>query len=222
MPSPSRSALLSTTWTGRTTRSGEASGGSGFARGHTRARSTSPRQAAQRLRQVVGRRVEHQEHAVGVAHQVRHVGLGVRRGHGRRVHELHLHVLEGHHARLRGVRGEGIRRDLGMRVGEGGEQRRLAGVRRPDQDPLPRALAAHVAGIRRGAHRPGRRARPPPRASPGGGGGRPAASPCPCAWAGAPSSRAARPASLRGSRPRGSAPRLPGTGASGSRAWAPF
>ena len=96
---------------------------------------------------VVGRDVHDEEDAVGVVREVREPGLGVPLGHGRRVHELHLHVLELHHPGQRDARRERVVADLGVRVREGGEERGLARVRRAEEDPLAGALALDVSDL---------------------------------------------------------------------------
>ena len=98
---------------------------------------------------VVGRDVDDEEDAVGVVHEVREVGLGVSLGDGRRVDELHLHVLERHHPGQRRARRERVLADLRMRVREGRQERGLARVRRPEEDPLAGPLALDVAEVAR-------------------------------------------------------------------------
>jgi hypothetical protein len=62
------------------------------------------------------------------------------RRHGRQVHELEVHVLVRHHARLRKLGRERIGRDLGVRTGQARVQRGFPGVGRPDQRELRRTL----------------------------------------------------------------------------------
>ena len=66
-------------------------------------------------------------------------------GNGRRVDELHLHVLERRHPGQRDARRERVLADLGVRVRQRREERRLARVRRPEEDPLAGPLALDVA-----------------------------------------------------------------------------
>ena len=95
----------------------------------------------------VGSDVHDEENAVCLVCDVGEVWLGVSLRHGRCVHELHLHVLELHHPRKRGARREGVVADFRVRVREGREERRLARVRRPEEDPLAGSLALHVANF---------------------------------------------------------------------------
>ena len=97
--------------------------------------------------QVVRGDVQDEEDTIRAVHEVRKVGLRVVLRHGRRVHELHLDILERHHPGKRRARGEWIGRDLGVRMGQRAHERRFPRVRRPDQDPLPRALPGHVPRI---------------------------------------------------------------------------
>ncbi len=80
------------------------------------------------LRAVVVGQVDHQQGGIGRADDVGHPGLQELRRDRRQVHELNLHILPGHHPRLRSPGGERIRRDLGPGVGQGGEQGALARV----------------------------------------------------------------------------------------------
>ena len=135
------------TRTGFGRRKGGASGGSGRVRGQTRARARRSWRSRAAALGVVGRHVEDEKDAVGVVREVREVRLGVALGDGGRVDELHLHVLELHHPGQRRARRERVLADLGVRVREGREERRLAGVRRPEEDPLAGSLAPDVADL---------------------------------------------------------------------------
>ena len=96
---------------------------------------------------VVRRHVEDEEDAVRVVREVREVGLGVTDRDRGRVDELHLHVLELHHPGQGRARRERVLADLRVRVRERREERGLARVRRPEEDPLAGPLALHVADL---------------------------------------------------------------------------
>ena len=61
----------------------------------------------------------------------------------RQVYKLDLDVFEGHHARHRNARGEGIIRNLGRGVSKPRDEHRLAAIRRADQHHLARAFFFH-------------------------------------------------------------------------------
>lgn len=107
----------------------------------------------------VGPDVHDEKDAVRVVREVREVRLRVALGDGRRVDELHLHVLELRHPGQRDARRERVVADLGVGVREGREERGLAGVRRPEEDPLAGPLALDVADLDPVAVAPARRER---------------------------------------------------------------
>ena len=59
---------------------------------------------------------------------------------GGKIDELEVGLVDGEHARLRVLGGEGISADLGMGSGESSVQRRLARVRRANDRHLSRAV----------------------------------------------------------------------------------
>jgi len=97
--------------------------------------------------QLIGRDIQHEENSVGGMDQIREIRLRMVRRHGGRIHELNLHVFEGHHSRQGDARGEWICRHFRVGVGQCPHERRLPGVRRSDQDPLSGTLAPHVPGV---------------------------------------------------------------------------
>ena len=105
-----------------------------------------PDHGFQILEEALGPQIRDQQQRVGAAYQAQQVGRHVFRSHRRAVHQLDLDVFEGNHAGLHAGGGEGVVTDLGVRVGQGLQDRGLAAGGRTREDELGGPFPAEPQG----------------------------------------------------------------------------